>query len=227
MTVSERTSLASTRMISVALADDHAIIRDGLSAIINTQSDMKLIGEAADGQQAWQLAVTLRPDVMVLDLSMPVMGGIETTERIVKDSPSVRILVLTMHEERGYVARLIRAGAAGFLLKRSAAAELVRAIRVLAGGGAYVDPSLAGNLLVETAQASNSQTLHKYASELSTRERETIQLIARGHTNKEIAAAFELSVKTIESHRANAMAKLGLKNRAALVRMAIDEGWLI
>jgi DNA-binding NarL/FixJ family response regulator len=217
----------SAHEIRVVIADDHAIVREGLRALVNAQAGMDVIGEAADGQEAWQLACDLEPDVMVLDLSMPIMGGAETTERITKDCPKVRILALTMHEERGYVSRLLRAGAAGYLLKRSASAELVRAIRAVAQGGTYVDPSLAATLLLDQVSVHAPTKQHRAAlPDLTPRELETLRLVARGHSNKEIAGSLEIGVKTVETHRANAMAKLGLTSRAALVRFAVDEGWL-
>ncbi|MEO7458127.1 MAG: response regulator transcription factor [Gemmatimonadaceae bacterium] len=218
------------RTIRVVIADDHAVVREGLRVLVSAQPGLEVIGEAGDGQEAWKLACELQPDVIVLDLSMPVMGGAETAERISKECADVRILALTMHEERGYVSRLLRAGAAGYLLKRSASSELVRAIRAVAWGGSYVDPSLAASLLVEpahSAHASASARQHRAAvPDLTPRELETLRLVARGHSNKEIAATLEIGVKTVETHRANAMAKLGLGSRAALVRFALDEGWL-
>lgn len=221
---------ATVRTIRVVIADDHAIVREGLRVLVSAQPGFEVVGEAADGQEAWQLACDLKPDVIVLDLSMPVMGGAETAERISRDCAEVRILALTMHEERGYVSRLLRAGAAGYLLKRSASSELVRAIRAVAWGGTYVDPSLAASLLVEPSHAhaahTNSRQHRAAVPDLTPRELETLRLVARGHSNKEIAATLEIGVKTVETHRANAMAKLGLGTRAALVRFALDEGWL-
>lgn len=219
----------SARTIRIVVADDHAVVREGLCVLVNAQPGLEVIGEAADGQQAWQLACDLKPDVLVLDISMPVMGGAETAARLAKDCPSVRVLALTMHEERGYVSRLQRAGASGYLLKRSASSELVRAIRAVASGDAYVDPSLAGALLMETNRTSRPPLPGQPGAampELTPREMETIRLVARGNSNKEIAAELEIGVKTVETHRANAMSKLGLTSRAALVRFALDEGWL-
>lgn len=215
--------------IRIIVADDHAIVRDGLRALIEAQPDLEVVGEATNGQDAWLRTCQLVPDVLVLDLSMPGVGGAEATERITKACPTVHVLALTMHEERGYVARLLRAGAAGYVLKRSAASELVRAIRAVASGGTYVDPSLAGALL--TAHGSRSPrgpatTVADGARELTVREREVLQLVARGYSNKEIGAALEVSVKTVETHKANAMTKLGLTSRAGVVRFAMDQGWL-
>lgn len=211
------------RQIRVVIADDHAIVRDGLRALVEAQPGLRVVGEAANGQEAWTRARELNPDVLVLDLSMPVESGADAAARISRDCPDVHILALTMHEERGYVSRLLRAGAAGYLLKRTASAELVRAIQVVAEGGRYVDPSLAGELLVDQRRIMRASTP---TEELTAREREVLRYVARGYTNKELATVLEISVKTVETHKANAMAKLGLGSRAALVRYAVQQRWL-
>jgi DNA-binding NarL/FixJ family response regulator len=215
--------------IRIVVADDHAIVRDGLRALIETQPDLEVVGEARNGQEAWQRACELDPDVLILDVSMPGVGGAEAAERVARDCPRVRILALTMHEERGYVTRLLRGGVVGYVLKRTASAELVRAIRAVAAGGVYVDPSLAGALLTgppQRAVRAGSAVYQERIRDLTAREGEVLKLVARGHSNKEIAAALEVSVKTVETHKSNAMTKLGLTSRAALVRFAIGEGWL-
>lgn len=208
-------------VIRIVIADDHAIVRDGLRSLIEAQPGLQVIGEAADGEEAWRRAYNLQPDVILLDLSMPRVSGTDIAERIVRDCPRVRVLALTAHEERGYVTRLLRAGAAGYLVKRTAAGELVRAIRVIAAGGSYVDPTLAGALFTEPARGAAEARV----GALTRRESEVLQLVVRGHLNKEIAAALAIGVKTVETHKANAMAKLGLTSRAALVRFALDQGW--
>ena len=218
---------AQMHPIRVVIADDHAIVRDGLRALVEAQPGIEVVGEAADGEEAWRRAVDLQPDVLLLDLSMPGAGGAEAAERVVRDCPRVRIVALTMHEERGYVTRLLRAGAAGYVVKRSATAELVRAIRVVAAGGTYVDPSLAGALLSQPSHGTNgAASADGRAAEPTGREGEVLRLVVRGHSNKEIALALEISVKTVEAHKANGMAKLGLGSRAALVRFALEAGWL-
>jgi len=212
----------TTGAIRVVIADDHAVVRDGLRSLIEAQPGLAVVGEASDGDEAWRRACDLAPDVLLLDLSMPGVGGADAAERIRKDCPAVRVVVLTMHEERGYVTRLLRAGAAGYVLKRTASTELVRAIRAVAAGGTYVDPSLAGALLADAPRASRASG----AGELTPREAEVLRLVARGHSNKEIGAALDISVKTVETHKANGMAKLGLTSRAALVHFAAGEGWM-
>ncbi len=225
-TTSRPTPQHPLKTVRVLIADDHAIVREGLRALVEAQPGIAVVGEAADGHEAWQRACELKPDVVLLDLSMPVVGGVEAAERIRKDCPAVQVLALTMHEERGYVARLLRAGASGYVLKRTAAAELVRAIRAVASGGTYVDPSLAGTLLTDRSHTPTRGALGPRADALTAREQEVMRLVAHGHTNKEIGATLEISVKTVETHKTNAMGKLGLSSRAALVRFALEAGWL-
>jgi DNA-binding NarL/FixJ family response regulator len=218
--------MESTSTIRVLLADDHAIVREGLRALVSAQPGIEVVGEAENAHVAWQRTMDLRPDVLVLDLSMP-GGGADTAERVARDCPAVKVIALTMHEERGYVARLLRAGAAGYVLKRTAASELVRAIRTVAAGGSYVDPSLAGTLLTDQSQrGKNGSADVGGAPPLSNREEEVLRLLALGHSNKEVAATLTISVKTVETHRASGLAKLGINNRAALVRFALASGWL-
>lgn len=220
--------LAILSPIRVVIADDHAVVRDGLRALVDAEAGLAVVGEAADGQAAWQRACELKPDVLVLDLSMPGVSGMEAADRITADCPAVRIIALTAHEERGYVTRLLRAGAAGYVLKRSAGSELVRAIRAVAVGRQYVDPSLAGMLLAAGAsgQGRREDAVSGGAARLTRREGEVLRLLALGNSNKQIAGALEISVKTVESHRASGMARLGLTSRPALVRFALAEGWL-
>ena len=216
---------ATQRPIRVVIADDHAIVREGLRALVEAQPGLTVVGEAQNAQEAWGQACRLEPDVLLLDITMPAGGGIDAAERISHDRPSVRILALTMHEERGYVSRLLRAGASGYVLKRTASSELVRAIRELAAGRTYIDPSLTASLLTPTRGARSAVADGERIKDLSTRETEVLRLLALGYSNKEIAASLEISVKTVETHRANAMEKLGLRNRVALVRFAMDQRW--
>jgi DNA-binding NarL/FixJ family response regulator len=221
--------MRESTVIRVLIADDHAIVRDGLRALVDAQPGLTVVGEASSGMEAWRRAIELKPHVVVLDLSMPGVGGIEATERLARDCPDVKVLVLTMHEERGYVSRVLRAGAAGYALKRSASSELVRAIRAVFAGERYVDPSLGGTLLAEyaTRPARHRDADHEgRAAELTTREGEVLRYLALGYSNKEIASTLSISVKTVETHRASGMARLGVTSRAALVRFAMTEGWL-
>ena len=212
-------------LLRVVLADDHAVVREGLKALVNSQPDMRVVGEAADGEAAWRAAKELAPDVLVMDLSMPLLGGAAATARVRRDCPGVRVLALTVHEERLYLTQLLRAGASGYVLKRAAAAELVRAVRVVAAGGTYIDPSLAGAMVEGylDAQAAAGQPA---SDPLSEREREVLVRIARGFSNKEIATALGLSVKTVETYKGRMAEKLGLRSRVDIVRYAARQGWL-
>jgi DNA-binding NarL/FixJ family response regulator len=210
--------------IRILLADDHAIVREGLKALINSQPDMEVIGEVVDGAQALRLADELDPDVAVVDVSMPEMGGAQVTERLRAARPDRKILILTIHEDKSYLRALLAAGAAGYVLKRAAAAELVQAIRAVAGGGTYIDPSLAGGVVedfVHPEPATEGTPL-----DLSERESEVLRLIAQGYSNKEIASRLKLSVKTVETYKSRSMEKLGARSRVDIVRYAARRGWL-
>jgi DNA-binding NarL/FixJ family response regulator len=212
-------------MLRVVLADDHAVVREGLKALVNAQPDMRVVGEAADGEAAWRAAKELVPDVLVIDLSMPIKGGADATARVRRDCPSVKVLALTVHEEQLYLTQLLRAGASGYVLKRAAAQELVRAVRRVASGGTYVDPSLTGTLVAGYLDAERAAERPAHDA-LSEREREVLVRIARGFSNKEIAAELGLSVKTIETYKARMAEKLGLRSRVDIVRYAAQRGWL-
>jgi DNA-binding NarL/FixJ family response regulator len=224
--MSEFESAEDTReVLRVLLADDHAVVREGLKALVNAQPDMRVIGEAANGEEAWRAAMELSPDVLVMDLSMPVLGGAGATIRVRRDCPGVKILALTVHEERLYLTQLLRAGASGYVLKRAAAAELVRAVRTVAGGGTYIDPSIAG--AVVAGFLDSDETIAPPVTDvLSDREREVLIRIARGYSNKEIAAKLGLSVKTVETYKSRVAEKLGLRTRVDIVRYAARQGWL-
>ncbi|HXT15418.1 MAG TPA: response regulator transcription factor [Gemmatimonadaceae bacterium] len=215
----------SEHQIRIILADDHAVVREGLKALVNARPDMRVIGEAGDGESAFCAARDLTPDVLVVDLSMPGGGGADVAERVRTECPSVRVLALTVHEEPLYVGRLLDAGAAGYVLKRAAAADLVRAIRTVASGGTYIDPSIARTVVsgfLESEEAAKAVS----NDGLTEREREVLVRIARGFSNKEIATALELSVKTVESYKSRVAEKLGLRSRVDIVRYAALRGWL-
>jgi len=207
--------------LRILLADDHPIVRGGLKALIDGQPDMTVVGEACDGVEALERAQALRPDVVIMDLSMPNVGGAESTQRIKEVCPEVKVLALTAHEERGYAELALRAGASGYVLKRTTGEDLVRAIRAVAGGGVYLDPSIAAQVGVGR-QGPGANVTH----ELSEREGEVLRMIAQGHAMKEIAAALSVGTRTLETYRARAMEKLALKTRAEVVRYAVQRGWL-
>lgn len=206
----------------VFLVDDHEIVRSGLKALVDAQEDMSVVGEAANGLAGVEGALELLPDVVVMDLSMPVLGGIEATERIKAGSPKVKVLALTAREERGYIELLMAAGASGYVLKRSAADDLVRAIRAVIAGGLYLDPAMAATALAPLRQTGELAA----GSRLSEREAEVLRLIAEGHAVKDIAAKLAISTRTLETYRSRAMEKLTLKTRADIVRYALQRGWL-
>lgn len=210
--------------IRVMLADDHALLRAGLRALINAEPDLTVVGEAGDGAEAVRLASELRPDVVVMDISMPVMDGLEATRRIGEHLPETRVLVLTMHGEEQYLLKVLEAGGSGYVLKASADTELMAAIRAVHGGQAYLYPS-ATRMLLE-AYRRGGRDADEPRDHLSEREREVLTLTAEGYTNSEIGARLYLSPKTVDTYRQRIMEKLGLHHRAELVRYALDRGLL-
>jgi two-component system response regulator NreC len=211
--------------IRVFLADDHAVLREGLRALLAAHRDLEVVGEAADGTGAVEGAVTLKPDVVVMDVAMPGLNGAKATERLKKACPAVKVLALSAHEDRAYLRQLLEAGASGYVLKRAAAGDLVQAIRAVAGGGVYLDPALAAHVargFVSVAAAREALA----GTELSDREEEVVRLTAEGFSNKQIAARLSLSVKTVETYKARSLEKLGLRDRIHLVRYARQQGWL-
>jgi DNA-binding NarL/FixJ family response regulator len=211
--------------LQIFLADDHTVVREGLKALINTQLDMRVIGEASDGQSTLQQTRDCQPDIVVMDISMPNMNGIEVTAQLKQECPNLKVLVLSVHEDPNYLRESLAVGAAGYILKHAAADTLIHAIRTVAAGGIYLDPAIAGHVIAHFVRvpAAASALL---GSQLSEREREVVQCIAQGYSYKEIAAKLALSVKTIDTYRMRALKKLGLPNRAALVRHALEHGWL-
>ena len=206
------------------LADDHTIVREGLRRLLEAEPDMEVIGEAADGEEAIQRAMELQPDVALMDLSMPRLNGTQATRRMREACPNVHVLALTVHEDNTYVRELLNAGASGYVLKRAAATELIHAIRAVAGGGVYVDPNVTAKLL--SGVVSPPVRALCGVGQLSDREGEVLRLTAQGHSNKEIAAQLNVSVKTVETYKARSMEKLGLRSRVDIVRLAAESGWL-
>ncbi len=218
-------SPTSPARLRIFLADDHPILRSGLRHLIATQPDMEVIGEAADGRSTVQAVRELRPDVVVVDVTMPVLSGARATEELRRgETAGVKVLALSAHEDRGYAQQMLAAGASGYVLKRAAGEELVRAIRMVAAGQVYLDPDIARALSSDTAVAPGSAGAAE--AELSERESAVLKQLARGHAVKRIAADLEVGARTVETYRARAMTKLGLKTRADIVRYAVRQGWL-
>lgn len=210
--------------LRVVLADDHAVVRAGLRALIEGQPDLSVVGEAADGIEALELAQACRPDVLVIDLSMPRLNGVETTQQLRAACPQIKVLVLTVHEDATYLRQVLEAGATGYVLKHAAPDSLIGAIRHVASGAVYLDPAL-GDLLVTTMIGGKERSAIAGAA-LSEREAAVLRLIAQGYSNKEIVAQFDLSAKTVETYKARGMEKLGITSRVELVRYATANGWL-
>ncbi len=204
---------------TVLLVDDHAVVRQGFRMIISAESDFEVIGEAANGREAVSLAEQLQPDIVLMDVSMPELNGIEATRRIVTIAPRARILALSMHRDSVYVREILRAGASGYLLKEAGDHDLLTAIRAIAQGQGYLSPAVSDAVLND---------YRKHVTDpidlLTSREREVLQLIAEGKTNKEIATVLDLSTYTVESHRGRIMEKLNLHSAGELVRFAFRNG---
>jgi DNA-binding NarL/FixJ family response regulator len=213
------------RPLRVLLADDHVTVRHGLKLLIDSQPDMTVVSEASDGAAAVQHALELKPDVVVMDISMPGMNGLLATRKLKAAQPDAAIVTLTRHGDDAYLQELLRAGVSGYVLKQSAPTELIQAIRAAAAGGQYLDSTLTARVTAGFL-GREGKRVGKSGATLSERESEVLRLIASGYSNKEIAARLALSVKTVEAHKANAMRKLELNGRIDIVRYAVLQGWL-
>jgi two-component system, NarL family, response regulator NreC len=203
----------------VLLADDHSVVRSGFRMLLSAQPDLEVVGEASNGREAVQLAASLQPDVIVMDVTMPELNGIEATRRVSQEVPRTRVIALSMHKDAVYVREILRAGARGYLLKDSEDTDLIAAVRAVARGEGYLSPGVSDAVLTD---------YRKHVTDpidlLSTREREVLQMIAEGRTNKEIATSLNLSVYTVEAHRGRIMEKLNLHSTGELVRFAVRNG---
>ncbi len=210
--------------LRVVLADDHSIMRKGLRLLVNEQADMEVVGEADNGREAIAVAQRLHPDVVVMDVSMPELNGLKATEKLKELCPETKILTLTRHSDDGYLQQLLQAGSSGYVLKQSDPDELVRAIHAVANGQIYLDPAVAGTVVNKLGR--HVARGMPPGKKLSGREEEVLHLIAQGYLSKEVAARLQISIKTVEAHKANGMEKMGMKNRIDLVRYAMLQGWL-
>lgn len=214
-----------TRKTRVVIADDHAVLRAGLQMLLNAQSDLEVVGEAEDGVVAIRQVLELRPDVALIDVSMPRLDGLEAIRRLKFEAPEVRLLVLSMHDDEGFLRRALESGASGYVLKKAADTELMAAIRAVARGEAYVYPSLT-HLLVNHYLGRPGELRDSAPSGLSERELEVLKLLAAGYTSQQVGDELGLSAKTVDTYKARVMEKLGLKSRAELVRYALRHGLL-
>ena len=212
--------------VRVLISDDHAILRSGLKMLLNAEPDIEVIGEATTGEEAIKLAGELKPDLVLMDVSMPGMGGLEATEQIKKRYPQIKVLILTMHESEAYLFRTIKAGGSGYVLKKSADTELISAIHQVIQGESFLKPSVTMALAQDYLERVQAGEVNDTYSTLTEREREILKLIAEGNTNPEIAKLLVISVRTVETHRAHIMDKLGLHHRSELVKYAFRKGLL-
>jgi DNA-binding NarL/FixJ family response regulator len=211
--------------LRILLADDHVTVRHGLKLLIDGQPDMQVVSEASDGNGAVLLAASTKPDVVVLDISMPGMNGLAATKKLKEQQPGMAIITLTRHSDDAYLQELLRAGVSGYVLKQSAPTELLQAIRAAAAGGQYLDSTLTARVTAGFLTRQGKK-VKESGGALTEREAEVLRLIASGYSNKEIAARLSLSVKTVEAHKANAMRKLELTGRIDIVKYALLQGWL-
>ncbi|MET0645951.1 MAG: response regulator transcription factor [Pyrinomonadaceae bacterium] len=208
---------------TILLADDHRIVRQGLRALLAGEADFEVVGEADDGREALDLVKRLSPDVLVLDLMMPGLNGLEVARQLPRQSPGVRVVVLSMHDDEGFVLEALANGVSGYVLKDSNSSDLVHAVREVAAGRRYLSPPLSDRAIEAYQERAKVGTLDKHET-LTAREREVLQLSSEGHTNSEIAARLGISTRTAETHRSHVMHKLGLHTQSELIRYAIRRG---
>ncbi len=207
--------------IRVLIADDHTILREGIRSLLKLYEDIEVVGEAADGNEAVEKVTLMTPDVVLMDIAMPGLGGLEATLEIRKRSPQTRILVLSQYDDPEYVFRLLKAGASGYVLKKAAGTELVSAIRAVSRGGSYLSPTVARPVIEGFLHGPEKTETEDAYDGLTDREKQVLKLVAEGHSNSDIARMLTLSIKTVMGHRANLMDKLGIHNRTELVKYAI------
>jgi DNA-binding NarL/FixJ family response regulator len=215
-----------TEKTRIVLADDHPIVLDGLRNLVQAENDFQLVGEARSGLTALKLIREKQPDVAVLDISMPEMNGIMLSRRLAGEMPDLRLLVLTLHEDRAYLNQALEAGVRGYVLKRSAVENLVQAIRAVMVGGLYIDPAIVGRVFDGKSTGRRIASKKGVSPALTDREADVLKMASLGFTNKEIASRLDIGVKSVETYKARGLEKLGLKSRAELVRYASGQGWL-
>jgi len=213
--------------IRVLIADDHTLFRESLRSLLKAAEDIEVVGEAEDGIEAIYKATQLHPDIVLMDIAMPNINGLQATRRMKSDNPSVKVLILTMYETEQYVSEMLRCGASGYILKRAPARELISAIRAVSQGEAYLSPSIARKVMDKYSEQIKAVEKQETEEHLTDRERDIICLIAEGNTNPEIAKLLNISIYTVQTHRLNLMKKLKIHNRTELVRYAIREGLIV
>ncbi len=212
--------------IRILIAEDHETVREGLRLIIDNQTDMEVVGEASDGREAIARARELLPDVLVMDVSMPELNGLLAAAKLKRVAPEIKIITLTRHTDEAYLQELLQAGVSGYVLKQSASNELLRAIRVVAGGGNYLDSAITGKVFNNYSAKREKVRGEMRGAPLTTRESEVLRQIAWGYSNKEIAERLDISVKTVESHKAKSLQKLNMRKRTDIIHYAVLQGWL-
>lgn len=210
--------------IRILIADDHALVREGIRALLSLCEDLEVVGEAADGQEAIEATRRLKPDVVLMDVHMPGLGGLEAALAIRRDDPQAKILVLSQYDDREYVSRFLKVGASGYILKRAAGAELASAVRAVHRGGLVLDPALARDVLTPSVDHGVANSGDELYQSLTDREKQVLKLVAEGNSNKEVAQLLGISVKTAMSHRERVMQKLDVHNRTELVKLALRLG---
>lgn len=213
--------------IRVLLAEDHVVLRDGLKSLLADELDVEVVAEAGNGQETCHKALQLNPDVIVMDLSLPELNGIDATARILQACPDTQVVILSMYDNEEYVFQALRAGAAAYVLKQSDSGELLAAIRAAYSGGSFLSPSISRTIIDEYIRRAEAKGRGREFDILTVREREVLQLVVTGTPNREIAGKLGVSVKTVESHCANMLKKLGLRNKIELITCALDKGWVI
>jgi len=212
--------------IRIALCDDHPIVLSGLSNLIEAEEDFELVGTAPDGAAGLRLILDKKPDIAVVDISMPMINGIALARRLAAEAPTVKVMVLTLHEDKAFLKQALEAGVQGYLLKRSAAENLIEAARTVSSGGRYIDPAVAGLIADDAAHRRRRAGGPESTLDLTEREADVLKFTALGHTTKETARRLDVGVKSVETYKSRAMEKLGLKTRAEIVRFAATQGWL-
>ena len=215
------------KKIEVLLVEDHVVLRDGIKALVADEDDIEIVGEAGNGREALECIPLLQPDVILMDLSMNGLNGIDATAQIQRDYPDVKVVILSMHDHEEHIFQALRAGAVGYVLKQSDSAELLIAIRAAVAGGSFLSPAISRTIIDDYIHRAEARGRTKDLDVLTLREREVLQLLTEAVPNREIAKKLGISVKTVESHRSNMMSKLDLKNKTELLRYALSKEWMI